>query len=70
MDGVKFAPCYARRMVVPLDGLNLHFIALEDFKTDKRASWSLQDLADLEALDSGASGQGCAFFSRIRPAAR
>ncbi len=57
-------------MVVPLDGLNLHFIALEDFKTNKRASWSLQDLADLEALDSGASGQGCAFFSRIRPAAR
>ena len=56
IDGVEFAPCYTRRMVVPLDGLNLHFIALEDFKTNKRATGRLKDLADLEALGPGESG--------------
>ena len=57
IDGVDFAASYARRMLVPLDGLNLHFIALEDFKTNKRASGRLKDLADLEALDGRTLGQ-------------
>ena len=57
IDGVDFAASYARRMLVPLDGLNLHFIALEDFKTNKRASGRLKDLADLEALDGRTPGQ-------------
>lgn len=51
IDGVEFAPCYARRMVVPVGGLNLNFIALADFKTNKRATGRHKDLADLEALD-------------------
>ena len=51
IDGVEFAPCYERRMVVPVDGLNLNFIALEDFKTNKRATGRHKDLADLEELD-------------------
>ena len=54
IDGVEFAPSYARRMMVPMDGLSLHFIALEDFKTNKRATGRLKDLADLEALEGGA----------------
>ena len=53
IDGVEFAPSYARRMLVPMDGLNLQFIALEDFKTNKRAAGRLKDLSDLEALDGG-----------------
>lgn len=57
IDGVEFMPCYARRMVVPIDGLDLNFIALEDFKTNKRASGRLQDLADLQALDARQPGQ-------------
>ena len=57
IDGVDFVASYARRMLVPLDGLNLHFIALEDFKTNKRASGRLKDLADLEALDGRTPGQ-------------
>ena len=57
IDGVDFTPCYGRRMVVPIDGLDLHFIALEDFKTNKRASGRLQDLADLEALNGRQPGQ-------------
>ena len=57
IDGVEFTPCYARRMVVPLDGLNLNFISLQDFKANKRATGRLKDLADLEALNSGAPAQ-------------
>ncbi len=57
IDGVQFTACYARRMVVPIDGLDLNFIALEDFKTNKRASGRLQDLADLQALDGRQPGQ-------------
>lgn len=53
IDGVEFAPCYARRMTVPIDGLDLHFIGLEDFKANKKAVGRLQDLADLQVLDGG-----------------
>ena len=51
IDGLEFAPCYGRRMVVAVDGLSLHFIALEDFKTNKRATGRHKDLADLAALE-------------------
>lgn len=51
IDGVEFAPCFARRMVVTIDALPMNFIALEDLKTNKRAAGRLQDLADLQALD-------------------
>jgi hypothetical protein len=50
VGGYALAACYSRRMTVPIDGLDLNFIGLEDFKTNKRASGRLQDLADLEAL--------------------
>ena len=53
IDGVEFAPCFARRMTVAIDGINLHFISLEDFKANKKAVGRLQDLADLQALDDG-----------------
>ncbi|MBK7000284.1 MAG: hypothetical protein IPH35_10030 [Rhodoferax sp.] len=52
IDGVEFAACHARRMTQPVDGLMLDFIALEDFKTNKKAVGRHQDLADLEALRS------------------
>ncbi len=51
IDGVDFVDCHARRMVLPVDGLELSFIAMEDFKTNKLAVGRHQDLADLEALD-------------------
>ncbi len=51
IDGVDFADCYARRMTVPVDGVALCFIAMEDFKTNKKAVGRLQDLADLETLE-------------------
>jgi len=52
IDGVAFAPSFERRFVVALDGQSLNFIALEDFKTNKRASGRHKDLADLDALDA------------------
>ena len=51
IDGVDFDKCFARREQVLLDALTLNVIGLEDFKTNKRASGRLKDLADLEQLD-------------------
>lgn len=39
-------------MTVPVDGVELHFICLEDFRANKKAVGRHQDLADLEALAS------------------
>ena len=51
IDGVDFAGSFQRRMTVPVDGVELHFICLEDFKTNKKAVGRHQDLADLEVLE-------------------
>jgi hypothetical protein len=51
IDGVNFTDCYQRRLVVKIDGLDVSFIALEDFKTNKRATGRHKDLADLEAVE-------------------
>lgn len=50
IDGVDFNTCFARRMVQTIDGLDILFIRLDDFKTNKRASGRLKDQADLEML--------------------
>ncbi len=52
IDGVEFAPCWARRETVSFDGLTLNLIGLDDFKANKRAARRLKDLADLEALST------------------
>lgn len=52
IDGVSFAECYERRMIVDVDGLPLGFIALEDFKINKKAVGRHKDLADLEVLEA------------------
>ena len=53
IDGVAFNDAWARREAVRVDGLVLLIIGLDDFKTNKRATGRLKDLADLEALDKG-----------------
>jgi len=53
IDGVAFNDACARREAVRVDGLVLLIIGLDDFKTNKRATGRLKDLADLEALDKG-----------------
>jgi predicted nucleotidyltransferase len=54
IDGVAFDACFARRERVELAGVHLNIIGLEDFKTNKRATGRLKDLADLESLDPAA----------------
>ncbi len=51
LDGVDFEPSFLRRMTAKLDGVDLHFICLDDFKVNKKAVGRHQDLADLEALE-------------------
>lgn len=53
IDGVAFEPCFARCEQVALAGVPLNIIGLEDFKTNKRATGRLKDLADLESLGAG-----------------
>ena len=50
IDGVDFRECCERRLVVEVDGLDLPFISLEDFKTNKAAVGRPKDLADLDSL--------------------
>lgn len=55
IDGVDFAESFKRRMTIALDGVDLHFISLEDFKVNKKAVGRHKDLADLELLERGAT---------------
>ena len=50
LSGVSFSECYAHRVETVVEGVTVHFIALEDLKQNKRASGRLQDLADIENL--------------------
>jgi predicted nucleotidyltransferase len=51
LSGVDFAPCYASRITVEVDGVMIAFINLEDLKKNKKASGRHQDLADVENLE-------------------
>ena len=57
IDGVDFEACFRRREQVDLAGVRLNIIGLEDFKTNKRASGRLKDLADLESLEPPAAAR-------------
>jgi hypothetical protein len=50
ISGVNFEQCYARRVTQVIDGVEGDIIALEDLKTNKKASGRLKDLNDLEHL--------------------
>ena len=51
IPGVDFSECYARRVEISLDGVNVNFIDLEHLRQNKKASGRIQDLADLENLE-------------------
>ncbi|WP_038052975.1 hypothetical protein [Thermomonas fusca] len=58
-DGVDFDACYPRRIIVPLGGIHVAVIGLDDLRANKQAVGRLQDLADLEYLQgAGDSGRG------------
>lgn len=48
--GVDFDSCYQTRLQVPVEGVTVNFIDLENLKRNKKAVGRLQDLADLENL--------------------
>lgn len=50
-DGVEFDDCFTRRIVVPIDGVQVAVIGLEDLRRNKRAVGRLQDMADIESLE-------------------
>jgi predicted nucleotidyltransferase len=52
LKGVNFGACYENRVVVEIDDLAVNFIDLENLKQNKKSTGRLQDLADLENLQS------------------
>ena len=57
--GVEFESCYTSRVEIEIEGVVVRFIDLENLRKSKRAAGRLQDLADLEHLESEAArGQG------------
>ena len=52
ISGVDFRQCCERRLIVAVDAVDLSFISLGDFKTNKAAVGQPTDLADLADLDS------------------
>lgn len=50
VSGLKFAVCYARRVVEDIDGIAVNLLSLEDLKKNKLASGGLKDLNDIEHL--------------------
>ena len=50
ISGVDFRQCCERRLIVAVDGVDLSFIGLEDFKIYKSAVGQPTDLADLDSL--------------------
>lgn len=51
LSGIVFNECYAKKLSVDIDGVNVNFIDLESLRKNKKASGRLQDLADLENLE-------------------
>lgn len=50
-DGVDFESCWADRLDVTMDGLDVPFIGLEGLKQNKRSSGRPQDLVDIQILE-------------------
>lgn len=53
IDGVDFEECFAKRMIVEVDGLDVPFIDVESLVVNKKASGRPQDIADVAALEAG-----------------
>ena len=51
LEGVDFEDCYASRVQVTIEDIEINFIDLYHLKKNKRASGRWQDLADLENLE-------------------
>ena len=52
ISGVKFEQAYANRKAILIEGIEVPVISLQDLIANKRASGRMQDLADIEKLES------------------
>jgi predicted nucleotidyltransferase len=52
ISGVTFEQAYANKTTILIEGMEVPVISLEDLIANKRASARLQDLADVEKLES------------------
>jgi len=50
IEGVEFDGAWERRVVVPLDGVDVPFIGRDDLLKNKRVAGRPQDIADVERL--------------------
>lgn len=51
LSGVEFEACYGAKLIIELDGIDVHLIDLEDLKRNKLSAGRYQDLADVENLE-------------------
>lgn len=51
VTGLEFEECYASKVHTNIQGTEVDFIGLENFKKNKKAVGRYQDLADLENLE-------------------
>lgn len=56
ISGVDFEQAYANKQTISVEGLEVPVISLEDLIANKRATGRTQDLADIEKLQSAATG--------------
>lgn len=56
ISGVTFERAYANRQTLTTEGMQIPVISLADLIANKRASGRLQDLADIEKLESLGEG--------------
>jgi predicted nucleotidyltransferase len=58
ISGVKFEHAYANKTTISIEGIEVPVISLEDLIANKRASARMQDLADVEKLESISTKKG------------
>lgn len=51
VTGLEFEKCYKTKVKIEIQGVDIDFIDLDSFKTNKKAVGRHQDLADLENLE-------------------
>ena len=51
VTGLEFEECYKTKVHIEIQGVDIDFIDLDSFKTNKKAVGRYQDLADLENLE-------------------
>ena len=52
ISGIQFEHAYANRQATSIEGIEVPVISLQDLIANKRASGRMQDLADIEKLES------------------